>query len=205
MLDIMVLHKDFPDCIVCEVKNTNIILIATYIPPQNSIYYSDHSYDNLKLLLEYYSPSRSVYIMGDLNSRCGDLDCPNIQYAVNPDNFINQNGRKLRSLLAEFPNILLLNGLVHQNRRFDSEFSFFRGDTASQIDVCLTNNISCTDEFRILKKTPHSDHCPVIVTLHTPTSSPVEYLHSCADGFLSYHHYNVNLKLKNPSVSNAVI
>ena len=30
-----------PDCIICEIKNTNIILIALYIPPSNSPFFNE--------------------------------------------------------------------------------------------------------------------------------------------------------------------
>lgn len=44
---------NIPDCTVCEIQNTNIVLIACYIPPNNSQYYSDELFDQLKGMIDY--------------------------------------------------------------------------------------------------------------------------------------------------------
>ena len=50
-IDFVVLHKNFPDCVVCEIKYTGIVIIALYIPPSNSTYYKDNYFDTLNILI----------------------------------------------------------------------------------------------------------------------------------------------------------
>ena len=196
-LNLVVLHKKFPDCLVCEIQDINIIIIAIYIPPNNSLYFSECSYDTIKLLINYYSPYKSIYIVGDLNSRFGNLNLLDGQrYVINTDTFINTNGRKLVEILNQFPNITLLNGLIYQNRRFDSKMIFFRGASSPQIDVSLTNNIKNTSGLTIRNKLPLSDHCPVILELLAPFRYPFDFINDCVGGFLSYNHYDINYKIK---------
>ena len=188
---------NLPDCIVCEIKDTNIILIAIYIPPSNSPFFREDCYDNLKSIVQYFS-NKTVYILGDLNSRYGDLNKCNLdpQYKTNPDTTINTNGQRLRKLLEEFPNLTLLNGLQHQNKTFDSDYTFMKGTNASQVDICLTNNVADTTSLKILELTAISDHSPVTLTVSTKPSYPLAFLESCATGFLSYRHYDINRKIR---------
>lgn len=188
---------NIPDCTVCEIQDTNIILIALYIPPSNSQYFSEDLYDHLKSMLVYFLPQKIVYVVGDLNSRYGDLNnfCQ-FQYKPNPDTTTNQNGIKLRKILKDFPNLILLNGLNHCNKTYDSNYTFYRGKSATQIDVCLTNNVDNTENLNILKKTAVSDHSPVTITINMNRSPPLELIDECASHFLSYKHYDINRKLR---------
>ena len=117
------------------------------------------------------------------------------QYKPNPDSTINTNGQKLRKLLAEIPSVTILNGLIHNNKKFDNNFTFSRGRSASQIDVCLTNNINNANNLRILKKTPISDHNPITITISMKRNLPLPLIESSAAGFLSYKHYDINRKI----------
>ena len=186
------------DCIVCEIKHTNIILIALYIPPSNSPFFNEDCFDNLISLLQYFVGHKVVYVIGDLNSRYGDLNNinPNLRYKPNPDTTLNTNGQKLRNLLEQFHCITMVNGLLYRNKTFNTDFTFYRGNSASQIDVCLTNDVINTDSLKILKKTAVSDHSPVIVTISTKPSFSLEFLETCVSGFLSYRHYDINRKLR---------
>ena len=94
--------------------------------------------------------------------------------------------------------MILLNGLQHHYKTFDSNFTFFRGNTASQIDICITNNINNTDNLTILQKNSLSDHTPVLIALKTTINPPLDLVESCASKFLSYDHYDVNRKLRRP-------
>ena len=186
---------NLPDCIVCEIIDTNILLIAIYIPPNNSPYYKDDYFENLKAIIQHYMQHKTIYIMGDLNCRYGDMNTQHLSYKPNPDPTINPNGQKLRNLLAETPNLTILNGLIHQNKTFDSKHTFSRGKSASQIDICITNNIDDTSNLKIQKKTAVSDHNPVTITISMERRCPLPILELCADGFLSYKHYDVNRKI----------
>ena len=92
--------------------------------------------------------------------------------------------------------MVILNGLIHENRIFDSKVTFYRGSSTSQIDICLTNNVKIVDELKILDKTPVSDHCPMILSLHYPTNCSYDIINECAKGFLSYDHFDLNKKLR---------
>ena len=177
------------DCTVCEIDDTNIIFIAIYIPPNNSHYFDEDIFEHLRSMLSYFVPHKFVYIIGDMNSRFGNMNTSShSKYITNPDTSTNQNGIKLRKLLQEFPEMILLNGLQHQYKTFDSNFTFFRGNTASQIDICITNNINNTDNLTILQKNSLSDHTPVLVALKTTLNPPLDLVESCASKFLSYDH-----------------
>ena len=188
---------NIPDCTVCEIQNTNIILIACYIPPNNSQYYSDELFDQLKGMIDYFISEKTIYVIGDLNSRFGDLnDISQHQYQPNPDKTVNQNGTKLRNILTDLPHLTLLNGLLHNNKTFKSAFTFYRGKNTSQIDICLTNNLENTEKLSILPKVVVSDHSPVVVSIKAIQSPPLELLEECSTHFLSYQHYDINNKLR---------
>ena len=188
---------NIPDCTVCEIQDTNIILVALYIPPNNSKYFSEDLFDHLKAIFAHFLPQKSIYVVGDLNSRYGDLnDISTLHYNINPDSTINQNGTKLRKILQEFPSIKLLNGLNHQMKPYDSNYTFFRGKSATQIDVCLTNNVDNTEKLNILQKTAISDHSPVTITISVKRDLPLDLIDDCALYFLSEKHYDINRKLR---------
>ena len=194
-LDITILH-DFPDCLVCEVKFTDIVIIAMYIPPSNSTYFNDDCFENMKMLLDYYITFKTVYLLGDLNTRFGDLNINGNNYIDNPDMTINSHGDKLRTFLEQNPAATLLNGFVHPTKIFESKFTFFRGKQASQNDVCITNNLVETQCLSILNKLPSSDHCPVVLKFTADISNSYDLLFQCAAGFRSYDHEDVNLRLR---------
>ena len=152
----------------------------------------------MKAILEYFIQHKKVYVLGDLNTRYGMLNTTKqqLQYKPNPDPTINTNGQKLRNLLIETPSLVLLNGLIHQNKIFDTNYTFSRGNSASQIDICLTNNIANSNNLKILKKTTISDHNPVTLTISIERELPLTLLEACADGFLSYDHHDINRKIR---------
>ena len=148
-LDLTVLHKQFPDC--CEIKDTDVILIAMYIPPNNSLYYKDEYFEILKLLISHYAKNKTVYILGDLNARVGCLNSSGQTYHRNPDSHINTNGRILKGILNQYSNITLLNGLMYKNRKFDTKFSFLEEIVPLRLTfvsramlIALTNYLSWT-------------------------------------------------------------
>ena len=64
---------------------------AVYIPPSNSNYFDDISFDNLETIYQKFKYNR-LFIMGDLNSRVGTLQTNNTiyKYADNPDHVTNE-------------------------------------------------------------------------------------------------------------------
>ena len=64
------LDMNLRDCVVAEIKDSNIILVVMYIPPNNSSYYSSDYFDNMKIIFDIFgSSSYSFYFVGDLNFR----------------------------------------------------------------------------------------------------------------------------------------
>ena len=91
-----VLCASLHDCVIFEVKHSDLVIAAQYIPPANSIYYNDVYIDNLNLIHEKYH-SKDLIITGDLNARIGDISCNNpvISHQTNPDTSVNAHGTKL--------------------------------------------------------------------------------------------------------------
>ena len=50
--DILPINHDFGDSVIAKICNTNIVIIAVYIPPSNTQYYKDESFHNISVILE---------------------------------------------------------------------------------------------------------------------------------------------------------
>ena len=99
-------------------------------------------------------------------------------------------------MLNDLPSFTILNGLVHETKTFDSRYTFSRGNTTSQIDICITNNIDNTHNLKIMSKTVISDHNPISIRISANRNTPLPIIESCASGFLSYEHYDINRKIR---------
>ena len=142
-----------PDAVIFEIENTNAIFIAPYIAPDNSAY---KNYEIFSII---------NYLIGDLNSRCGTPDInPSKVYIHNPDQVLDLYGRKLLSLYYD-NNLTIINGLRYSSRRFDSNFTYFRGSLKSQNDWCIFNSVDNVNSFCILPKINISDHAPCAPTI----------------------------------------
>ena len=87
-----------PDAVIFEIMNANVIIIAPYIVPENSVYKAYEIFTVLYFIIKNIK-TKCIYIMGDLNFRCATPDSnPNYHYACNPDTVINTHGRKLQKL-----------------------------------------------------------------------------------------------------------
>ena len=66
--------------------------MVVYIPPNNTSYYKDEYFDNIRIVLDTLGKSRNIYIVGDLNSRCNNkFPKRGYDYILNPDPTVNQN------------------------------------------------------------------------------------------------------------------
>ena len=66
-----------------------------YIFPNNSLYYNEIYFKNLQLILDYFR-GKHLIIIGDLNSRIGNLDGKfGFKYIPNSNTTINVNGKVL--------------------------------------------------------------------------------------------------------------
>ena len=184
-----------PDAVVVKLCNTNVVIIAPYVVPENSKFKINKIFSILHFIIQNF-PRDHVYMIGDLNARCATPD--NIhthQYIQNPDSVINGNGRKLMSLCVD-SELVLVNGLKYRGRRFDTNFTYHRGNLKSQNDWCITNHIESVKSFEILEKMNVSDHNPCALTLmYRPTIS-FELMGRCADGNFSYESHDKSKRLK---------
>lgn len=123
------------ECTVVQVKDSNLIIAGIYIPPSNSPYFDKCSFSNLELIYEKYKSSHLI-IAGDMNTRIGTpiYDNEMIDHTKNPDEVINENGRKLLNWIRSTQSMIILNGLVYNSKNFESKFTYFRGKVCSQND-----------------------------------------------------------------------
>ena len=195
-LKINIITENLIDCVILELCYTPIIIVAVYIAPNNSPYFTDDYFNNLELVLNHFK-NRQIIIIGDMNSRIATPDGP-FKYKPNPDTVINSNGRNLLNILNNHAELFVINGIIHNNLTYDSDFTYFRGKLCSQNDLCLTTSITSLQQFRILLKMLQSDHCPCLLTINTKFQPPLRLLDECARGFFSYDHYDINKRLRRP-------
>ena len=165
-LKLKVIIDNLIDCVIFEICNTPIVIMALYIPPSNSAYFDDMYFNNLDLVMNHFK-DRHVFIMGDMNSRIGTPSHKQIDYMVNPDNTINSHGRTLMKMMEEYKEWNIANGAIYSGRTYDTKFTFYRGDVQSQNDLCITNWIDDLKELNILPKLTESDHCPCKMIITT--------------------------------------
>ena len=141
-LNIELVYDGFQDCVICRIRNTDIIIIALYIHPSNSAYFTDEYFSNLELI---YSKFRlyKLLIMGDLNSRTGTpVYHTEFRYLDNPDSIMNSNGIKLINWLKGKNDIFIVNGFITDGKKMESNFTFFRGNLRSQNDLVISNSLN---------------------------------------------------------------
>ena len=194
-LSFHVYHDICPEALVMKLCNTNVVIIAPYVVPDNSKFKVDKIFSIINFIIQNF-PRDHVYMMGDMNARCATPDNTHThQYIRNPDNVINSNGRKLMSLCAE-SDLVIVNGLKYRDRQFDTNFTYHRGNLKSQNDWCVTNHIESVRSFEILEKLDVSDHNPCGITLmYRPTIS-LELMGRCADGNFSYESHDKSKRVK---------
>ena len=167
------------------------MIIALYISPSNSIYFKDEYFSNLDLIYNRFR-SYVFLIMGDLNSRVGtptyDTD---LRYFDNPDSTINSNGMELINWLKGKKDAFIVNGLVTDQKNFDSKFTFFRCNLRSQNDLLISNSQNILKSFTILNKLIYSDHTPTCTIISVNPKCSLDLLYECSTGLLNYNHYDV--------------
>ncbi len=190
-LQIDVITDDFRDCVIFNIRHTELFIAAVYIPPSLSEYFDDISFSNLELILDYFKSSQ-LLIVGDLNTRIGTL---NDDYTPNPDQVVNEHGKQLLRICGYDDDVKIINGY---KKKFDSDFTFYRGKVRSQVDFAITNRVSSIDTFSILQKNIHSDHCPLEITCSTTSIPDLQFIKRCTDGLFNYDHCDVNKRIRNP-------
>ena len=159
---------DTPDHIVVKFHGGHKVF-ASYIPPSDSLYYSDICFTSIPNTFSNENGS-CVIGGGDLNSRVGDvtqtLPLLGSSYRTNVDKEVNAHGKLLRKICSS-TKCYILNNLSIGDIDFDGGFTFFKGERKSQNDVCLSNEAGLRNikEFQIHRiGWNFSDHYPVSVT-----------------------------------------
>ena len=191
------INIDFTDCVVIELVDTSIVIIALYIPPHNTLYYKDEYFSNIRIMLDTLGKTRKIYIVGDLNSRINNnFPKRGYEYTQNPDSTVNQNGRILINILKEYENLIVVNGFVSENNTYDSNYTFYRKNWMSQNDICITNDINNVSNFIIAPKPLQSDHCPCVLSISIKMNFPLHLLNDYSIGFRNYDHYDINKRTR---------
>ena len=73
-LELSVFEDLCPDTVVFTIKGTRLLFIAPYITPDNSRYKTVGIFDRLAIIINHFKAYK-IYVIGDLNARCGT---PNI-------------------------------------------------------------------------------------------------------------------------------
>ena len=138
------------DGVVVRLKDSNLIIAGTYIPPMNSTYFSDRSFDNLHMLNDCFH-DRQLVILGDPNARISTPKSSkkNNVYSTNPDLIMSTSGRRLTNLY-ENSDLDIVNGLHYKDKVFESGYTCFRGNCKPQNDLAVTNCMDKVADFQIL-------------------------------------------------------
>ena len=158
--DIEVVCNSFRDCVICQIKDTNFIFASIYIPPSNSVYYSDIYWENLDFIYNKFKASHLI-VIDDMNARIGTVKYNNrlFSHNKNPDEIVNINGSRLIRWVNEKEHFVIVNGLIFNDKLFDTDFTYYRGNVRSQNDLVFSNNIDVIESMKILGKQIYSDHC----------------------------------------------
>ena len=198
-------HDIFKNSVIFGIKDTDTIIDAIYLPASNSKYFISNPvyFKNLEKMLKCYDNK-------DMNSRTGTPTSNNRVYINNPDPVINSHGRQLLKLCKENKTCYIVNGLVIDNRYFESKLTFFRGRVSSQNDICISNNPNEIQNFRILDKLVMSDHtpCSLLITINKSTSLHTTKNISAFD--FDYSHFDQSnfarkpIKIANVNANNVI-
>ena len=164
--------RSFDNHIVILLKGGHRIF-GSYIPPIDSLYYSDEYYNAVPCFL---SPTHNDCVFiggGDMNSRVGKMLASvdiGASYRDNIDTVVNENGKILKRICKNTSS-MVLNNLNFNSKIFDGDFTFEKGDKRSQNDFCLTNisGLQKVEAFDIHNVSFNfSDHKPISVSVEIP-------------------------------------
>ena len=194
--DIDVICNDLRDCIIMKIRNTKLIIAAPYITPHNPLYYDNIYISNLELIFRKFQ-SYHLIVTGDMNARVGTPEYNNqfFTHAMNPDPVINVNGGELLDLLERWDKMVILNGLVYNEKNFDSKFTYYRGRLRSQNDTILSYTVEDIKEFHIMERVIFSDHCPTALTCKVTDVPSLMLIYKCSKDLFSYDHLYVNRRI----------
>ena len=116
---------------------------GVYINPENSKYFTPEMFAELDSLLVRCDENDYIpYIGGDFNSRLGDFNllCSSWHYESNVDRTTNSHGRIFMADICKRNNVHPLNHLKYKGVSYDGDFTDYKNEKMSQIDLVLTND-----------------------------------------------------------------
>ena len=161
--------------------------IAPHITPSNSSYKRAEIFPCIQTIVQSFRHYR-IFLIGDLNSRCGNVTIHPYSYVQNPEPIANPYGENLMRLCND-NGLVLVNGLKYGQKTFDSCFTFYRGKVKSQNDWCASNYPESIESFSILPKPITSDHTPS-VNIRIPWLVPLELWEDISGGMFSYEMHD---------------
>ncbi len=92
----------------------------------------------------------------------------------------------------------IINGYTSNDIHCDSDFTFYRGNLRSQIDLAFSNNISTLKSFKIGKKYFISDHVPVTFSVDVTIRPSLSMIRESSRYAFNDDHLDINKRLRTP-------
>ena len=136
-----------------KLKNGDV-LFGSYVPPSDSPY---HQITDMCDVANMFVPKDQDCIVlggGDLNGRVGDIKMnmplKDMKYLPNVDKIVNDNGKEILKICRSF-RCFIVNNLQFQDKKFESDFTFYKGNKKSQNDLILANMaaLDAIKEFKV--------------------------------------------------------
>ena len=195
------IHVELDNCVVLKLSrdltglDTDSVFIGMYLPPSQSLYYTDTEIDNGVALLEQCIidifeefGELPIIICGDLNARTGGMNARDVQLLddvvedvcneniiddihfrrVSKDVTLNEFGRYLLYVCEQF-NLVVLNGLLPGDE--DGNFTYISHSGSSIIDYFIMSRclVHLGLQLSIVPKID-SKHMPVKMSLKLPST-----------------------------------
>ena len=155
--------------------NNNLYIVATYIPPSDSIIHKTHDiFNTLNNEIAIYSQLGDVMIIGDLNSRISNKTEEYVTDFVNEssktvlntdirysaDSIFNTQGKKLMHIIND-NHMTVVNGRTVGD--LDGHYTCVKYNGHSVVDYCIVSNnfYSNIVNFTVKDISYLSDHCPI--------------------------------------------
>ena len=151
-----------------------VIFGGCYVPPSDSIYYSDEDFAHIQSKCIQYGDMRCV-LLGDFNAKFGCAvnelvnNEPTLRYLpCDPNRRGNSNGSKLLNICRD-SGILLVNNIQYGNVHIRGALTYReRQQWVSELDICLISKdaIKAVSDLHVDQNlSMPSDHAPVTVSL----------------------------------------
>ena len=159
---------DIPDHISINFKNGNVIF-SSYIPPSDSRYFKASDFSKIASMFVQADEKSVILGGGDMNGRVGNIKYPlpkYMEYLPNVDTIVNDHGKEILRICQAFK-VYVLNNLKTKEKRFQSCFTYKKGENESQNDLILGNRaaINSVNSFTVhdIIWNP-SDHKPISIS-----------------------------------------